>query len=139
MFVVWIPLYRFLIPIKVNLELSAELLRAARGCALRKRVWYRALDQVERGIVNLTIDLVERVKSLRLAGAIADILGKLEEALKSEFTRHVESYGYSRMRMVIEAAVRLGCREALNWGCESFARLLALNNMYNPVGWRQPA
>ena len=121
----------------MTLELTVKLIRAARDTALRKRVWYRALDGVERGIVNLTIDLVERVKSLRLAGAIADILGKLEEALKSEFTRHVESFGYGKMRQVIAAAVRLGCTEALNWGCEGFARLLTLNNMYNPVGWRQ--
>ena len=117
---------------------SAELLRAARGSALRKRVWYKALDGLERGIVNLTIELVERVKSLRLAEMIASILEKLEGALRSEFARQLEAYGYGRMRAVIGVALGIGCREALGWAGEGFARFLTVNNMYNPVGWRQP-
>jgi len=120
------------------LDLSIETLRATRGCALRKRVWYRALDGLERGIVNLTITLVERVKSLRLAGTIADILEKLEDALKSEFTRHLEAYGYGKMRDAIRAALCFGDRLALGWDQESLARLLTLNNLHNPPGWRQP-
>jgi hypothetical protein len=121
------------------LELSPEYLRAVRGCALRKRVWYRALDGVERGIADLTLALVDRVKSLRLAEAIAGILEKLETALRSEFTRHVEAYGYGKMRDVIRAAMSLGNRLAGGWATEPFARLLALNDMYSPPGWRQPA
>lgn len=105
--------------------------------ALRKRVWYRTLNSLERGIVNLTIDLVACVKSLRLAGAIADILDKLEKSLKSGYIRHVEDYGLGKMKQIIEKALQIGCVEAAGWNCESFARLLALNNYHNPVGWRQ--
>jgi hypothetical protein len=112
-----------------DLMLTTEHLRAVRGLALRKRVWYRALDGLERGIVNLTIKLVESVKSLRLAETISEIMLKLEGILKSKYTRQLEAYGYSKMREVIAAAVRLGCKEALSWASESFARLLTLNNM----------
>jgi hypothetical protein len=119
----------FLYLLLTNLILSAEHLRAFRALALRKRVWYRTLDGLERGIVNLTIKLVKRVKSLRLAGTIAEITLKLERVLKSEYVRHLEAYGYSKMEAVIDTAVRLGCQEALSWASEGFAKLLTLNNM----------
>lgn len=117
--------------------LSIDHLREVRKLALRKHVWYRALDGLERGIVNLTIKLVEHVKSLRLAETIAKIMLNLEGALKSEYTRHLEAYGYSKMRTIIDTSVKLGCQEASSWASEAFAQLITLNNMHNPVGWRQ--
>ena len=121
------------------MALSNELLRGIRSIALRKRVWYRALDKVERGIVDLTISVVESVKSLTLVRELAKILAKLREALKSAFTRHVEDYGYRKFVEVVRVAVSFGNGEALRWGSEQLARLLALNNYNNPVGWRQSA
>jgi len=115
---------------------SVDHLREVRGLALRKRVWYRALNSLERGIVNLTIKLVDRLKSLRLVETLVEIMLKLEGVLKSEYARHLEAYGYSKMRAVIDAALRLGCSVALSWEGEVFARLLKLNNMYNPMVWR---
>ena len=121
------------------LMLSKEFLREVRGIALRKRVWYRALDEIERGIVNLTISVVESVKSPTLVREISKILAKLREAFKSAFIKHVENYGFKKLMDVINVAVSLGNVEALKWGSESFARLLAVNNYNNPVGWRQAA
>jgi hypothetical protein len=121
------------------LVLSKELLREVRGIALRKRVWYKALDEIERGIVNLTISIVERVKSRLLMQEISKILDKLREAFKSAFTRHVEDYGFKKLMDVINVAVSFGNQEALKWGSKSFARLLAVNNYNNPVGWKQAA
>jgi hypothetical protein len=121
------------------LVLSKELLREVRGIALRKRVWYKALDEIERGIVNLTISIVERVKSRLLMQEISKILDKLREAFKSAFTRHVEDYGFKKLMDVINVAVSFGNQEALKWGSESFAKLLAVNNYNNPVGWKQAA
>ena len=39
-------------------------LRGLRLRAVRRGVWYRVLDRVERGIISLTVDIVDRVKSL---------------------------------------------------------------------------
>jgi len=125
--------------ITLELMLSKELLREVRGIALRKRVWYKALDEIERGIVNLTISVVESVKSLTLVRELVKILAKLREAFKSAFVKHVEDYGFRKLMDVINVAVGFGNVEALKWGSESFARLLALNNFNNPVGWRQAA
>jgi hypothetical protein len=116
--------------------LFTKHLRAVRGLSLRKRVWYKVLNSLERGIINLTIKLVKRIKSLQLADLIAEIIQKLERVLKSCYITHLEAYGYRTMRTVIDAAVRLGCQEALSWASESFALFLTLNNLYNPVGWK---
>ena len=117
--------------------ISAEHLRDIRASALRKRVWYKALDGIERNIVNLTISVVERVKSSTLAEEIGKILFKLREAMKSPFVRHCEIYGVQKLEEVIEMALGFGCVRALGWrGDDSMVRLLALNNMYNPVGWK---
>ena len=56
---------------------SRDYLKEVRYAALRKRVWYRVLDRVERGIFNLTISVVERVQSEVLATEIVKILAKL--------------------------------------------------------------
>ena len=53
--------------------------RGARGNSLsiwgslRKRVWYRAIDDLERGIINLTVRVVENVKSHNLVQALEGI------------------------------------------------------------------
>ena len=39
-------------------------LRELRLRAVRRGVWYRVLDRVERGIISLTVDIVDRVKIL---------------------------------------------------------------------------
>ena len=113
-----------------------DSLRAARSMALRKRIWYRVLDRVERGIVDLTIRFVDSVKSRILAGQLDNILAKLMDAAKSAFTRYVEGYGVAKMREVVCTAIGLGSEAAVGWLSPGFAMWFALNDMHNPVGWR---
>ena len=61
---------------------SGDYLRSVRLAALRRRVWYRVLDRVERGIVDLTIVFVEKVQSQVLAKELVKILAKLRDASK---------------------------------------------------------
>jgi len=77
------------------------------------------------------------VKSRALIQQISGILDKLREAFKSAFVRHVEDYGFRKLMDVIRVAVGFGNLGALEWDSESFARLLAVNDYNNPVGWRQ--
>ncbi|MFH2112171.1 MAG: hypothetical protein ABIJ47_13035 [Candidatus Bathyarchaeota archaeon] len=116
---------------------SEEQLREVRGTALRRRVWYKVLDGIERGIVNLTISVVGGVKSPTLMREISKILVKLRDALESAFTRHLEEYGSRKLVEIIKVALSFGNEEALRWGTDSFARLLAVNNYNNPAGWKQ--
>ena len=121
--------------VTVNI-ISQNYLRTVRLAALRKRVWYRVLDRVERGIVNLTIEVVVKVQSSVLAVELVKILVKLRDASKSTFIRHVEGYGYMKLRLVVEQAKGFGS-EALGWLMDlGFAEWFALNSFYNPAGWR---
>ena len=116
--------------------ITPDYLKSVRLTALRKRTWFKALDKLERGIVNLTIKFVENLKSQVLAGHIVKILVKLRDVAKCAFTRHVESYGYMKLRETVEQALGLGY-DATGWIRDlGFAEWFALNNYYNPVGWR---
>ncbi len=94
--------------------------------ALRKRVWFRVLDRVERGLVDLTIRWVDRVKSGMLARVLLRILVKLARAMEQ---------GMGRVLVVgRELALRASCL-AVEWGNsqayawrydESFWRALGL-------------
>jgi hypothetical protein len=119
--------------------LSVNVLREARALALRKRVWYRVLDGLDRGIINLTLRSVECVKSPRLTGIVVSILDVLREACRSAFTRLLDSYGYDKMSKVIQVALSFGSTRCLVWSSEALARLLTLNNMYSPIGWQEQA
>jgi hypothetical protein len=116
--------------------ITADYLREVRCAALRKRTWYRALDRLERGIVNLSIKLVDAVRSDVLLGELVKILAKLRDAAKSAFTRHIEGYGVEKMWALVGQAVALGSGVALGWLSEGYAEWFAVNDYHNPVGWR---
>ena len=119
--------------------LSKDQLREARSYALRRRVWYLALDDVERNIVNLSIRLVERVKSPALAAELNKILAKIREASKNVFTRHIDAFGRRKVRQVVDAAVGFGNYSAVDWlRSDSLEKLLALNDYYNVAEWKVP-
>ena len=104
---------------------------------MRKRVWYNSIDSLERGIVNLTISLIENIKSLTLFRVLKSILKKIKESSKSFFIRYHEKYGLAKAEKVVKLAVSYGCEYATTWlNYSSFSRLLTLNDMNDPLGWR---
>jgi hypothetical protein len=116
--------------------LSKKILREVRYNALRKRIWYKVLDGIERGIVNLTISIIDHVKSFTLAKEIIKILNKLSEASKNVFTKHFEIFGLSKVKELVEIAVGFGNTSAFKWiSDETYAKLLTVNDINNPVGW----
>jgi len=116
-----------------------SFLSFVRRRALRRGIWYKALDGVERGIVELSCRVVDEVKSLDLARVIVRILAKLRDASKSPFSRHVERVGLVKARRVVEQALELGCVEAGGWLSEGFARYLAFIDFNHPSGWGLPS
>jgi hypothetical protein len=105
--------------------------------AIRKRVWYNTIDSVERGIVNLTISLVENIESLTLLKVLKSILNKIKESSKSVFIRHFETYGFAKAEEIVKLAVSFGYECAATWlNYPSFSLLLTLNDMNAPHGWR---
>lgn len=104
--------------------------------ALRRGVWYRALDRVERGILILTARVVDRVESAVLGVELVKILRKLRDALKSGFVRRMEEYGFGRALKMASKAVEWGYGAARVWSSDlGFVRYLTLIDVNKPTGF----
>jgi hypothetical protein len=58
-----------------------EELAKLKTIAVRRRLWYKVLSAAERAIVDLTLKLVERVRSSVLKEVLKSIASKVIEAL----------------------------------------------------------
>jgi len=104
--------------------------------ALRRGVWFRALDRVERGILSLTVRVVDRVESEVLGVVLVKILSKLRDSFKSEFARNMEEYGLRRAHDIVVSAIRWGDDAAKEWVADlGFVRYLTILQMNRPSGW----
>ena len=104
--------------------------------SLRAGVWFRALEKMERGIIDLTIKCVDKVRSKRLALALANVLSKLFSALRSRFLTTIERLGRPLAAGLSDAAYTWGNVYAFKWRFDvSFIRWVGLNQLSNS-GWR---
>lgn len=116
--------------------LTSGFLVEMRRKALRRGVWYRALDRVERVILSLSARVVDRVKSVVLGFELVKILSKLRDALKSRFVRRMEEFGFRRAREVARQAVEWGYGAAMGWASDlGFVRYLTLMDVNKPMGF----
>ena len=107
-------------------ELDRGFLVALRTRALRRRIWFRVLDRVERGLVDLTIRWVDRVKSGRLAQVLVRILEKLARAMEDRMVRVLER-GRALALRASGLAVSWGDGVAFGWRFDAgFQRALGL-------------
>jgi hypothetical protein len=110
-------------------------LKERRQQAIRKGSWYRVLDKMERGIVNLTIRCVDQVRSFTLAKTILYILKKLNDAEKTKFIIQREKYGRYKAKQVVLIAIRFGNKMAENWlQDEGLSNWLTIQDMYKTCG-----
>lgn len=115
---------------------SQEFLEGVRRKALRRGVWYTALDRVERGILTITIRVVDVVRSRALGVELVKIVKKLRDATRSGFVRRMEEFGLRRVREVARKAVEWGYDAARSWASDSgFVRYLTLIDMSRPTGF----
>ena len=97
--------------------ISPDFLREIRRKALRKRIWFSAIDVIERGMVNLTIYCVEKIESLILFRILMNICNKINQASKSILTLSLEEYGFERAVSVVKVAIGFGARTSfwISW------------------------
>jgi hypothetical protein len=107
---------------------SVRTLAEAKKFALRRRVWFRLLNRVERGIIDLTVRYVDRIKSVTLAKVVTAIMDKLQFAVESVVDRLVRTVGLPLARKISDIAVSWGNRLASMWADDrGFARFLVVN------------
>ena len=115
---------------------TRNYLAEIRRKAIRQRIWFKYLDNVERGILSLTARIVYRVESAVLRIVLAKIVKKIREYLKSEFVRRMEEYGLMRARTISRQALIWGYRNAILWGLDlNFIRYLTIINLNRPTGF----
>ena len=107
---------------------SVGRLVEAKKLALRRGVWFRVLDRVERGIIDLTVRYVVCIKSVKLAKVVTAIMEKLQYAAESIVERLVRTVGLPLARKISDVAVSWGNRLASMWADDrSFAVFLVVN------------
>ena len=115
---------------------TGQYLTSVKRKALRKGVWYSALDRVERGIVSLTARIVDRVNSELLGVELVKILAKLVRALKSGFVRHMEMFGLGRVVKLSRLSVEWGNSVAKGWTQDrGFVGYVSMMDWNQPTGF----
>jgi hypothetical protein len=105
--------------------LTRRVLVDVKTRSLRRRVWYRALDRIERGLVDLTIRWVDKIRNRTMTTVLLRILGKLARAMMQGMVR-VQAVGRELAMKASELAVGWGNSNAYKWRFdESFWRGLA--------------
>lgn len=111
-------------------ELRMGELARIRLRAIRRGVWFKVLSRLERGLVNLTLKVADRVHSKVLAKALRSIVKKLLEALESEVSLLMRKVGAPLAEKLSLLAQRWGNTLARNWVRDkSFVRFLAVMHM----------
>jgi len=104
--------------------------------ALRKRVWFRALDSVERGILYLAGQVCDKITNTRLCVVIVKIMVKLKHSMKSDFERYIESYGVLKARLFIDFSKKFNNVMLKSWAYDiDFVRYLTFLDYNRPSGW----
>jgi len=116
---------------------TKDFLLIIRRQALRRRIWYSALDCIERGILSISARIIDDVKSTLLNIQIVKIIAKLKDAGKSGFIRNLERHGVERIQEIQKQATRLGYKSAGALSKDlNFLRYLMFLDYNQPIGWR---
>ena len=98
--------------------------------ALRAGVWFRRLPRIDRVLVDLTIRIVDSIRSVKLAKCLLSVAGKLEGLLESRFARRVREIGFSLASRQSLFGVGWGNSSCSGWaGDPCYARFLAVRQI----------
>jgi len=113
-----------------SIPLTREALARLRLKALRRGVWFRDLKHEERKLLDLTIRVVEKVRSFLLAKIVSRIVGKLCEAMESRIFRLMRTEGRSLAEKISKIGQAWGNRAAKSWaGDRGFMQYLTVSNL----------
>ena len=115
--------------------LSSRVLAKLRLRAIRCGVWFRDLRDVERRLLDLTIAVVERVHSVRLARLVSPIVEKLLCAVEGRLSRLMRMRGRGLAERFSRVAVGWGNKSAIHWADDlGFVEYLVVASVDASVG-----
>jgi hypothetical protein len=116
---------------------TREFLSSIRLIALRKKIWFSALDSIERGILSISAQLISCVKSRLLEAHLEAIVNKIKNAGKSNFTLYCEQKKLEKISQFNQNVSQLGIyREIIHKVDCQFVRYLMFLDYNQPKGWR---
>ena len=100
--------------------------------AMRSGVWFKALQRIDRALLDLTIRVVDNIRSATLSKSILTLTRKLEEAMKNSFSSRLSEIGLPLAQKISLEAQKLGNISAVEWASDSsFAIFLAIMHVNN--------
>ena len=100
--------------------------------AMRSGAWFKALQRIDRVLFDLTIRVVDNIRSAKLAKSILVITRKLENAMQSRFSSHLREIGLPLAQKIAFTAQKLGNISAGDWAFDSsFVTFLAVMQINN--------
>ena len=110
--------------------LTRENLAKLRHKARRSGAWFRDLKHNERKLLDLTIRVVQRVRSFLLAKIVSRLVSRLCEAMESRIVRLVHTEGRMMAERLSLVAQNLGYGAAKSWAKDQgLMQFLVVNNL----------
>jgi hypothetical protein len=111
-------------------EFSSVFFLKLRREALRRRVWFKVLNNTERALLYLVPRCVEIPKNVTLIDVLAKIVVKIKDALKSPIADLIDQVGRPLALRLSRIAQEWGHKTAGEWASdEGFARYLAMRHL----------
>ena len=107
--------------------LNRAQLMKVRQKAMRAGVWFTGLRRIDRVLVDLTIQVIDNIRSASLAKSILEITKKLESVMESKFSRAMREFGVPLAKKLSQFALGWGYETARAWASDTgFVRYLAV-------------
>jgi hypothetical protein len=104
-----------------------DVLARIRLLALRRRVFFRVLNRVERALFYLATKVISRVRSKVLANALNSIVEKLLDSMESTVGRQMKLIGVPLAEKISRIAQKWGNLSASEWAHDrGFIQYLAV-------------
>jgi hypothetical protein len=104
-----------------------DVLARIRLLALRRRVFFKVLNRVERALFYLATKVVIKVRSKVLADALNSIVDKLLNAMESTVSRQMKQIGAPLAEKISRIAQKWGNVNASEWAHDrGFIQYLAI-------------
>jgi hypothetical protein len=98
--------------------------------AIRRRVFFRVLNRVERGLIYLVPKVTKCVRSRVLADALRSVMEKLLDAMESKVEQRMRHVGVPLAEKISRIAQGWGNRTAREWMRDpGFIRYLTIMTM----------
>jgi len=101
--------------------------------AIRRGIWFTALNRAERAYIDLTTKVVDKVRSLLLAKVLTAVVEKLSKAMENKITCLMRKVGYELALKISRIAQTWGYASAMQWAVDlKFIRYLTIIKINTP-------